>query len=87
MMWTVVHHAVPYLSKPFREALLEYQKIAEGTKAAKPRWLTCVEEMNGYSNGLSLALGYLYVQHAFDVKIVPFVSINDFLIIFNNDNN
>ena len=65
---------VPYLSRDFREALLEYQKEAQGTKAAKSRWLSCVEDLNAYYHGLTFALGYLWVKNVFDVEIIPFVS-------------
>ena len=74
MMWTFVRSVVPYLSRDFRSALLEYQKEAEGKKSATPRWLSCVEEMNGYFHGLTYALGYMYVSNVFDTKIIPFVS-------------
>ena len=65
---------VPYLSRDFRQALLEYQKETQGTKTAKTRWLSCVEDLNGYFHGLSFALGYMWVQKVFDVEIIPFVS-------------
>lgn len=65
---------VPYLSRDFRQALLEYQKETQGTKAAKARWLSCIEDLNSYFHGLSFALGYMWVQNVFDVEIIPFVS-------------
>lgn len=74
MMWTLVRSSVPYLSRDFRQAKLEYQKEVEGKKSATPRWLYCVEEMNGYYHGLTYALGYMYVINAFDTEIIPFVS-------------
>lgn len=73
-MWTVVRSVVPYLSRDFREALLEYEKETEGKKAAKARWLSCVEDLNSYTHGLTFALGYLWVKNVFDVEIIPFVS-------------
>ena len=48
MMWTLVRFFVPYLSRDYREALLEYDKEIQGTKTAKPRWLHCIEELNSY---------------------------------------
>ena len=74
MMWTVVRSVVPYLSRDFREALLEYEKETQGKKAAKARWLSCVEDLNAYSHGLTFALGYLWVKNIFDVEIIPSVS-------------
>lgn len=73
MMWTLVRSSVPYLSRDFRQAKLEYQKEVEGKKSATPRWLYCVEEMNGYYHGLTYALGYMYVTNAFDTEIIPFI--------------
>ena len=74
MMWTLVRSAVPYLSRDFRQALLEYQQKAEGKREATSRWLSCVEELNGYYNGLTFALGYMYVKRVFDTETIPFVS-------------
>ena len=73
-MWTFVRSVVPYLSRDFRSALLEYQKEVEGTKSAKTRWLSCVEDMNGYYHGLTFALGYLWVSNVFDTEVIPLVS-------------
>lgn len=73
MMWTFVRSVVPYLSRDFREALLEYRKKAQGTKTAKPRWLSCVEDLNSYTHGLTFALGYMWVSKVFDVEIIPFI--------------
>ena len=75
MMWTLVRFFVPYLSRDYSEALLEYNKEIYGTKTAKPRWLQCVEELNSYSHGLTFALGYMWIKNVFDVDIIPFVSI------------
>ena len=74
MMWTVVRSVVPYLSRDFLSALLEYQKETQGTKSAKPRWLSCVEDLNGYYHGLTFALGYLWVSKVFDTETIPIVS-------------
>ncbi|KAL9985458.1 hypothetical protein ACROYT_G007869 [Oculina patagonica] len=73
MMWTFVRSVVPYLSRDFRSALLEYQKEEEGTKSAKTRWLSCVEDMNGYFHGLTFALGYMWVSKVFDTEVIPLI--------------
>ncbi|KAJ7393921.1 hypothetical protein OS493_003590 [Desmophyllum pertusum] len=73
MMWTVVRSVVPYLSRDFLSALLEYQKETQGTKSAKPRWLSCVEDLNGYYHGLTFALGYLWVSKVFDTETIPII--------------
>ncbi|PFX29586.1 Endothelin-converting enzyme 1 [Stylophora pistillata] len=73
MMWTFVRAAIPYLSRDFRAAKLEYEKEVEGKKSATPRWLYCVEEMNGYYHGLTFALGYIYVTNAFDSEVIPLI--------------
>ena len=72
---------VRYMSRDFRQALLEYQKETQGTKTAKPRWLSCLEDLNSYTHGLTFALGYMWVTNVFDVEIIPFVS-NRFLAIY-----
>ena len=75
MMWTLVRYFVPYLSRDYREALLEYDKEIQGTKTAKPRWLHCIEELNSYYHGLTFAVGYMWIKNVFDKDIIPFVSI------------
>ena len=75
MMWTLVRSFVPYLSRDYREALLEYDKEIQGTKTAKPRWLHCIEELNSYYHGLTFAVGYMWIKNVFDKDIIPFVSI------------
>ena len=79
MIWTFVRSVVPYLSRDFRSALLEYQKEAEGKKSASPRWLSCVQEENNYYHGLTFALGYMWISKVFDVEIIPFVSTTNLL--------
>lgn len=74
MMWTFVRSVVHYLSRDFRSALLEYQKEIEGKKAAQTRWLSCLEDINSYSHGLTFALGYMWVSKAFDSDVIPLVS-------------
>lgn len=76
MMWTFVRSVIPYLSRNFREAYLDFQKATQGKKQAKPRWLSCVEDMNSYTHGLTFAMGYMWIQSAFDVKMIPLVSNN-----------
>ncbi|XP_068742755.1 membrane metallo-endopeptidase-like 1 isoform X2 [Montipora capricornis] len=73
VMWTFVSSMIPYLSREFRGAFLDYQKATGGQKAAKPRWLSCVEDINSFHNGLTFALGYLWVTSSFDVEIIPFI--------------
>ena len=74
MMWTFVRSVVPYLSRDFRSALLEYQKEIEGKKSAETRWLSCLEDINSYSHGLTFALGYMWVSNVFDTDVIPLVS-------------
>lgn len=74
MMWTFVRSVVPYLSRDFQSALLEYQKEIEGKKAAQTRWLSCLEDINSYSHGLTFALGFMWVSKAFDSDVIPLVS-------------
>ena len=76
MIWTFVRSVIPYLSRNFREAYLDFQKATQGKKQAKPRWLSCVEDMNSYTHGLTFAMGYMWIQSAFDVKMIPLVSNN-----------
>ncbi|KAK2563721.1 Endothelin-converting enzyme 1 [Acropora cervicornis] len=73
MMWTFVRSVIPYLSRNFREAYLDFQKATQGKKQAKPRWLSCVEDMNSYTHGLTFAMGYMWIQSAFDVKMIPLI--------------
>ncbi|KAM7448959.1 hypothetical protein ABFA07_002968 [Porites harrisoni] len=73
MMWTLVRSFVPYLSRDYREALLEYDKEIQGTKTAKPRWLHCIEELNSYYHGLTFAVGYMWIKNVFDKDIIPFI--------------
>ncbi|XP_020616102.1 endothelin-converting enzyme 1-like isoform X2 [Orbicella faveolata] len=73
MMWTFVRSVVPYLSRDFRSALLEYQKEMEGKKAAETRWLSCLEDINSYSHGLTFALGYMWVSKVFDSDVIPLI--------------
>jgi len=72
-MWTFVRSVVPYLSRDFRSALLEYQKEMEGKKAAETRWLSCLEDINSYSHGLTFALGYMWVSKVFDSDVIPLI--------------
>jgi len=74
MMWTFVRSVVPYLSRDFRSALLEYQKEVEGKKSAATRWLSCLEDINSYYHGLTFALGYMWVSKVFDTDVIPLVS-------------
>ena len=74
MMWTFVRSVVPYLSRDFRSALLEYQKEIEGKKSGEARWLSCLEDLNSYYNGLTFALGYMWVSKVFASDVIPLVS-------------
>lgn len=74
MMWTFVRSVVPYLSRDFRSALLDYQKEMEGKKSAETRWLSCLDDINSYSHGLTFALGYMWVSKVFDSDVIPLVS-------------
>lgn len=74
MMWTFVRSVVPYLSRDFRSALLDYQKEMEGKKSAEARWLSCLEDINSYSHGFTFALGYMWVSKVFDSDVIPLVS-------------
>lgn len=73
MMWTLVRSVVRYMSRDFRQALLKYEKETQGTKTSKPRWLSCLEDLNSYTHGLTFALGYMWVTNVFDVEIIPFI--------------
>ena len=63
---------MPFLSRPFREAEAEYKRVASHIRAEPARWLTCIKSSN-YYRGLGFATGSLYVEKAFDQKMIPLV--------------
>jgi putative endopeptidase len=63
LRWHLVHHAAPYLSKPFvDENFSFYGHTLTGEKQLKPRWQRCVAAVD---QGMGMALGKQYVQVAF----------------------
>ncbi|XP_068703187.1 endothelin-converting enzyme homolog isoform X1 [Montipora foliosa] len=71
-IWTVLRRLVPFLSRPFRDVEAKYKRIASHIKGESPRWLTCIKAVN-YHRGLGFATGSLYVEKAFDEKMIPLV--------------
>lgn len=71
-MWTVLRRLVPFLSRPFREAETKYKRLTSHIKAEPARWLTCITTTN-YHRGLTFATGSLYIEKAFDKKMIPLV--------------
>uniref|UniRef100_T1JFA4 Peptidase M13 N-terminal domain-containing protein n=1 Tax=Strigamia maritima TaxID=126957 RepID=T1JFA4_STRMM len=45
MIWTLVHHYAPYLSKSFQKVLDNFQNALTGSKQSKSRWEFCIEEV------------------------------------------
>lgn len=71
-IWTVLRRLVPFLSRPFREAETKYKRLTSHIKAEPARWLTCITTTN-YHRGLTFATGSLYIEKAFDKKMIPLV--------------
>lgn len=71
-IWTVLRRLVPFLSKPFREVEAKYKRKTSHIKGAAARWLTCITTTNFY-RGLTFATGSLYIEKAFDRKMIPLV--------------
>ena len=71
-IWTVLRRLVPFLSRPFREAEAKYKRQTSHIKAEPARWLTCITTTN-YYRGLTFATGSLYIEKAFDRKMIPMV--------------
>ena len=76
-IWTVIRRLVPVLSRPFREAEAKYKRVASHIKAEPARWLTCIKTTN-YHRGLTFATGSLYIEKAFDKKMIPLVCFSRF---------
>jgi len=71
-IWTVLRRLIPFLSKPFREAEAKYKKQTSHIEAESARWLTCITTTN-YFRGLTFAAGSLYIEKAFDERMIPLV--------------
>ncbi|PFX23559.1 Endothelin-converting enzyme 2 [Stylophora pistillata] len=71
-IWTVLRRLVPFLSKPFREVEANYKRKTSHIQGEAARWLTCITTTNFY-RGLTFATGSLFIEKAFDRKMIPLV--------------
>lgn len=74
MMWKVVSSKVFYLSSKFQKAKDDFNREVLGVSGSIPRWSRCIQNLNS-EEVLSLAMGYLWIDKAFDKGIVPLVSL------------
>ncbi|KAK3718976.1 hypothetical protein QZH41_003332 [Actinostola sp. cb2023] len=75
MMWKVVSAKVSYLSSKFQKANSDFVRKVFGITGTMARWLRCIRRLNSVE-GLTMALGKLWIDNEFDKDIVPLLEIN-----------
>lgn len=63
MVWRVVSSMAPLLSKEFRDAHEELNKVLRGSKKSEDLWKRCIGEAD---EAIGMALGSLFIEKAFD---------------------
>lgn len=63
MVWRVVSSMAPLLSKEFRDAHEELNKVLTGSKKSEDLWKRCMSETDG---AIGMALGPLFIEKAFE---------------------
>jgi hypothetical protein len=61
------------MTSPFQQAANEFKLKSEGTVGTTSRWLYCIKRLNE-RQGLTMAMGKLFIDNEFDKDIVPLVS-------------
>lgn len=60
MVWHLIKPLLTELSKPFKDAALEFMKVEQGIEGGAPTWKTCLTKTNTV---MGFATGYLYVSN------------------------
>ncbi|XP_055345830.1 neprilysin-4-like [Paramacrobiotus metropolitanus] len=63
--WRLLQNAAAQLSKRYRDAAFEFDKVYSGVKEESPRWRTCVDYTN---SAMKLAVGSIYVDIYFGME-------------------
>ena len=63
MVWRVVSSMAPLLSKEFRDAHEELNKVLRGSKKSEDLWKRCIGEAD---EAIGMALGSLFIEKAFE---------------------
>lgn len=63
MVWRVVSSMAPLLSKEFRDAHEELNKVLRGSKKAEDLWRRCMGETD---EAIGMALAPLFIEKAFE---------------------